>query len=156
MNKKELMNKAIELSKYGMDNNFGGPFGAIIVKNGEIVAEGFNRVTSSNDPTAHAEITAIRNACQKLGTFDLSGCEIYTSCEPCPMCLAAIYWARIEKIYYANTKNDAAKIDFDDDFIYEEFKKTRDNRTIPTEQVGRDEAIKVFEIWNNKNDKTEY
>ena len=156
MDKKDFMNKAIERSSYGMNNNFGGPFGAVIVKNGEIVAEGFNNVTSSNDPTAHAEITAIRNACKKLNTFDLSGCELYTSCEPCPMCLSAIYWARIDKIYYANTKEDAAEINFDDDFIYQEFKKERGNRTIPVEQIGREEAIKVFKDWSKKQDKIEY
>ena len=156
MNKEELMSKAINLSEYGMDNNFGGPFGAVIVKDGEIVAEGFNNVTSSNDPTAHAEITAIRNACKKLNTFDLSGCELYTSCEPCPMCLAAIYWARIEKIYYANTKEDAANINFDDDFIYQEFAKPKNNRSIPVEQLGREEAIKIFNKWSKKIDKVEY
>ena len=139
-----------------MDNNFGGPFGAVIVKDGEVIAEGFNNVTSSNDPTAHAEITAIRNACKKLNTFDLSGCELYTSCEPCPMCLAAIYWARIEKIYYANTKEDAADINFDDDFIYQEFAKPKNTRSIPVEQLGRDEAIKVFKKWSEKIDKVEY
>lgn len=156
MNKEELMKKAIERSSYGMNNNYGGPFGAVVVKNGEIVAEGFNNVTSSNDPTAHAEITAIRNACKKLNTFDLSGCELYTSCEPCPMCLAAIYWARIDKIYYANTKEDAANINFDDDFIYKEFDKEKGERSIPVEQYGREWAIKVFEDWSNKEDKTEY
>lgn len=156
MNKEELMSKAINLSEYGMDNNFGGPFGAVIVKNGEVIAEGFNNVTSSNDPTAHAEITAIRNACKKLNTFDLSGCELYTSCEPCPMCLAAIYWARIEKIYYANTKEDAANINFDDDFIYQEFAKPKNNRSIPVEQIGREGAIKIFNKWSEKIDKIEY
>ena len=156
MNKEELMTKAVNLSEYGMDNNFGGPFGAVIVKDGEVIAEGFNNVTSSNDPTAHAEITAIRNACKKLNTFDLSGCELYTSCEPCPMCLAAIYWARIEKIYYANTKEDAANINFDDDFIYQEFAKPKNSRSIPVEQLGREEAIKVFEKWSKKLDKVEY
>lgn len=156
MEKKDFMNKAIERSLYGMNNNYGGPFGAVIVKNGEIIAEGYNNVTSSNDPTAHAEITAIRNACKKLNTFDLSGCDLYTSCEPCPMCLSAIYWARINKIYYANTKEDAAKINFDDDFIYQEFKKERGERTIPVEQLCREEAIKVFEDWSKKQDKIEY
>ncbi len=156
MNKEELMEKAIERSSFGMRNDFGGPFGAIIVKDNEIIAEGFNNVTSSNDPTAHAEITAIRNACKKLNTFDLSGCELYTSCEPCPMCLAAIYWARIEKIYYANTKEDAANINFDDDFIYKEFEKNKFERSIPMEQLGRESAIKVFEEWAKKTDKVEY
>jgi len=156
MNKKDLMLKAINLSKYGMDNNFGGPFGAVIVKDGEVIAEGYNNVTSSNDPTAHAEVTAIRNACKKLKTFDLSGCELYTSCEPCPMCLSAIYWARIDKIYYANTKEDAADINFDDDFIYKEFDKDKNKRSIPTEQLCRNEAIEVFKKWLNKSDKIEY
>ena len=156
MNKNDFMNKAIEKSSYGMDNNYGGPFGAVIVKDGEIVAEAFNRVTSSNDPTAHAEVTAIREACKKLNTFDLSGCELYTSCEPCPMCLAAIYWARIKKIYYANTKEDAADIDFDDNFIYEEFAKEKSKRSIPMEQIGREKAIEVFKNWTKKQDKIEY
>ena len=156
MNKNDFMDKAIERSSYGMDNNYGGPFGAVIVKDGEIVAEAFNRVTSSNDPTAHAEVTAIREACKKLNTFDLSGCELYTSCEPCPMCLAAIYWARIKKIYYANTKEDAADIDFDDNFIYKEFAKEKSERSIPMEQIGRDKAIEVFKNWTKKQDKVEY
>lgn len=156
MNKNDFMNKAIEKSSYGMNNNYGGPFGAVIVKDGEIVAEAFNRVTSSNDPTAHAEVTAIREACKKLNTFDLSGCELYTSCEPCPMCLAAIYWARIKKIYYANTKEDAADIDFDDDFIYKEFAKNKNERSIPMEQIGRDKAIEVFKNWTKKQDRVEY
>jgi tRNA(Arg) A34 adenosine deaminase TadA len=156
MNKEEIMSKAIDCSEYGMNNNYGGPFGAVIVKDGEIIAEGFNNVTSSNDPTAHAEITAIRNACKKLGTFDLSGCELYTSCEPCPMCLAAIYWARIEKIYYGNTKEDAADIGFDDDFIYKEFEKDKFNRSIPMEQIGRNLSIKTFNKWAKKQDKVEY
>ena len=156
MNKNDFMNKAIEKSSYGMNNNYGGPFGAVIVKDGEVVAEAFNRVTSSNDPTAHAEVTAIREACKKLNTFDLSGCELYTSCEPCPMCLAAIYWARIKKIYYANTKEDAADIDFDDNFIYEEFAKEKSKRSIPMEQIGREKAIEVFKNWTKKQDKIEY
>lgn len=156
MNKSDFMKKAIENSSYGMNNNYGGPFGAVIVKDGEIIAEAYNKVTSTNDPTAHAEVTAIREACKKLNTFDLSGCELYTSCEPCPMCLAAIYWARIKKIYYANTKEDAAEINFDDDFIYKELDKERSNRSIPMEQIDRDEAIKVFEEWASKQDKVEY
>lgn len=156
MNKEELMKKAIECSEYSMKNNYGGPFGAIIVKNDEIIATGFNNVTSSNDPTAHAEVTAIRNACKKLETFDLSGCIIYTSCEPCPMCLAAIYWANIDKIYYGNSKEDAADINFSDDFIYQEFKKDKIERKIPIEQYGREWAIKVFDEWKIKEDKIEY
>lgn len=156
MSKINFMKKAIECSSYGMDNNFGGPFGAIVVKNGEIVAEGWNQVTSINDPTAHAEIVAIRNACKKLNTFELNGCELYTSCEPCPMCLAAIYWARIEKIYYGNTRQDAADIEFDDDFIYKEIPLAVEKRTIPMEQVGKEEAIKIFEQWQKKVNKVQY
>lgn len=150
------MKKAIDCSKYGVENNFGGPFGAIIVKDNEIISEAWNTVTSTNDPTAHAEINAIRNACKKLNTFDLSGCELYTSCEPCPMCLSAIYWARIDKIYYANTKKDAAEINFDDDFIYREILLETEQRKIPMEQLGREEAINIFENWNKKQDKVEY
>lgn len=156
MLKVDLMKEAIKCSEYGMNNNYGGPFGAVIVKNNEVIATGWNNVTSSNDPTAHAEVTAIRNACKKLNTFDLSGCELYTSCEPCPMCLSAIYWARIDKIYYANTRKDAADINFDDDFIYNEIPLPNNKRKIPMEQIGRKEAIKVFEMWSNKIDKTEY
>ena len=151
-----FMQMAIEEARLGITNGHGGPFGAVIVKNGEIVATGWNNVTSSNDPTAHAEVTAIRNACKKLNTFDLSGCELYTSCEPCPMCLSAIYWARIEKIYYANTRKDAADINFDDDFIYNEIPLDIKDRKIPMIQIGREEAIKVFEDWAKKVDKTEY
>ena len=156
MKKEELMSKAVECSHHGMTHNYGGPFGAVVVKDNTVVATGWNNVTSSNDPTAHAEVTAIRNACKKLNTFDLSGCELYTSCEPCPMCLSAIYWARIDKIYYANTRKDAAKINFDDDFIYNEIPLALDKRKIPMEQIGREEAIKVFEEWAQKTDKTEY
>lgn len=156
MNEKELMKIAIERSSYGMRNNFGGPFGAIIVKNGEIIADSFNMVTSTNDPTAHAEVTVIRKACEKLKTFDLSGYELYTSCEPCPMCLASIYWARISKIYYANSKEDAEKIDFSDKFIYEEFAKDKKNRSIKMEQIYREDAIKVFDEWAKKTDKISY
>ena len=139
-----------------MDNNEGGPFGAVVVKDGKIIGRGNNRVTSSNDPTAHAEVTAIRNACTHLETFDLNGCEIYTSCEPCPMCLAAIYWARIDTIYYANTKKDAAEIDFDDAFFYEELDKPIEDRSIPMKQMLREEAITVFRDWSDKEDKTPY
>jgi guanine deaminase len=156
MDKKKFMQEAIKCSLEGVESNAGGPFGAVIVKNGEIVARGWNKVTSTNDPTAHAEITVIREACKILGTFDLSGCELYTSCEPCPMCLAAIYWARIDKIYYGNTKKDAANIGFDDDFIYEEFKLPVDKRRIVMEQLDREDAIKSFERWNKKNDKIKY
>lgn len=154
--KKNLMQEAIKCSLYGMENNAGGPFGAVIVKDGEIIAKGWNKVTSTNDPTAHAEVTVIREACKKLGTFDLSGCELYTSCEPCPMCLSAAYWAGIKKIYYGNTRKDAANINFDDDFIYKEIPLPMDQRSIPMEQIDREEAIKVFEAWAKKEDKIEY
>lgn len=150
------MLRAIELSRKGMENNEGGPFGCVIVKDGIIVGEGNNCVTSTNDPTAHAEVVAIRNACKNLHTFQLDGCEIYTSCEPCPMCLGAIYWARPDKIYYANTRNDAASIGFDDSLIYDEIKINMADRKIPIEQLSRDEAWKVFEAWNNKTDKSIY
>ncbi len=150
------MHRAIELSNEKMQSNEGGPFGAVIVKDGEIIAEGWNCVTSHNDPTAHAEVQAIRKACKALGTFSLAGCSIYTSCEPCPMCLASIYWARLDKIYYANTRQDAARIAFDDEFLYEEIGKEVDDRKIPMEQLDRDKAITVFEAWVKKEDKTEY
>lgn len=151
----KLMKRAIDLSKENIGNG-GGPFGAVVIKDGKIIGEGVNRVTASNDPTAHAEVMAIRQACQTLKTFDLSECEIYTSCEPCPMCLSAIYWARISRIYFANTKKDAARIDFDDDFIYQEIPKNPKDRKIPMTQVLREEAWKVFEIWEQKNDKVKY
>ncbi len=150
------MSAAIELSAYGMNNNLGGPFGAVIVKDGEIVGKGFNQVLSTNDPTAHAEIVAIREASQNLNTFDLAGCEIYTSCEPCPMCLSAIYWANIDKIYYANTKEDADLIGFRDDFIYEEMSKGIGERKKVFKQIQREEAYNVFEKWMLKPDKIEY
>ncbi len=155
-NQSECMHHAVELSLKKMRNNEGGPFGAVIVKNGKVIAEGWNRVTSTNDPTAHAEVTAIRNACKELNNFSLEGCEIYTSCEPCPMCLAAIYWARLDKIYYANSRQDAADIGFDDEFLYQEMKVEIPNRKIPMIQEGKEEAIKVFEEWKNKSDKIEY
>jgi len=154
--KEEYMQAAIAESKRGMDNNEGGPFGAVIVKDGKIIGKGNNRVTSSNDPTAHAEVTAIRDACKRIENFKLDGCEIYTSCEPCPMCLAAIYWARIDCIYYANTKQDAADIEFDDDFFYQELDKPIDKRSIPMKQMMRSEAIEVFTAWINKVDKIPY
>ena len=153
--KKKFMAKAIELS-INSANTIGGPFGSIIVKDNKIVAEGSNKVTSSKDPTAHGEIVAIREACKKLNTFDLSGCEIYTSCEPCPMCLSAIYWSRLDKIYYANTREDAKNIDFDDSFIYTEIPKKIDDRKIKMTQMLRDEALKAFEIWDKKVDKIKY
>ena len=149
MNKKELMSRAIERSEYGMTHNFGGPFGAVIVKDGEIIAEGFNNVTSSNDPTAHAEITAIRNACKKLETFDLSGCELYTSCEPCPMCLSAIIWANIKEVYYGCTKGDAGEIGFRDDIIYD-YLKGENSNLIRLKQIDREECIKTFEKYKRE------
>lgn len=148
--------EAIELSRQGMLNNDGGPFGCIVVKGDAIVGRGNNRVTSTNDPTAHAEVVAIRDACKNLGTFQLDDCEIYTSCEPCPMCMGAIYWARPKKVYYANTRSDAAAIGFDDSLIYDELVLPLDQRKINIECIGRDAAIKVFEEWNNKTDKVEY
>ena len=155
MTKEELMRKAIELSIESVRNG-GGPFGAVIAREGEIIAEGSNGVTIYNDPTAHAEVTAIRKACEKLGTFDLKGCEIYTSCEPCPMCLGAIYWAHLDKIYYANDRKDAANIGFDDDFIYQEIEVKPQYRKKPSEILMREEGLEAFRIWNKKTDKIEY
>ena len=155
MNNEQLMRRAIALSIESV-NSGGGPFGAVIARNGEIVAEGSNNVTSHHDPTAHAEVSAIREACRKLETFDLSGCDIYTSCEPCPMCLGAIYWAHIDKIYYANDRRDAADIGFDDDFIYQEIALKPTERTKPSEILLREEAIEAFRQWEAKADKTEY
>ncbi len=151
----KFMVKAIELSIKSVDSGT-GPFGAVIVKDNKIISEGFNTVTLSNDPTSHAEIVAIRKACKILNNFSLKGCELYSTCEPCPMCLSAIYWARIEKIYYANTRKDAQKIDFDDSLIYSEFKKNIDKRKIPMIQMMRNEAIKAFELWDKKADKVKY
>lgn len=150
------MRRAIELAKYGMNNNSGGPFGAVVVKDGEIIAEGYNRVTSDNDPTAHAEIDAIRKACHELSSFQLEGCVIYTSCEPCPMCLGAIYWARPDKVYYACDRQDAAQIQFDDHFIYDELELNIADRKINFSQILREEGLRVFEEWKEKEDKTEY
>ena len=152
----KFMRKAIELSRKGITTNEGGPFGCVVVKGDEIVGSGWNQVTSANDPTAHAEIVAIRDACARLQSFQLTGCEIYTSCEPCPMCMGAIYWARPDKVYYANTHRDAASAGFDDSFIYEELTTPVDNRKIPMIQVERPEALKVFEEWTEKGDKTVY
>lgn len=149
------MRKAIELSVNNVENG-GGPFGAVIARDGEIVATGVNRVTSNNDPTAHAEVSAIRNAAAVLGTFDLSDCEIYSSCEPCPMCLGAIYWARLKKLYFANNKTDAKNIGFDDSFIYDELALPLEKRKLSSEEMMRNEAIKAFEMWNRKPDKIEY
>lgn len=152
----DFMRRAIDISQEKMDENCGGPFGAVIVRDGEIIAEGWSMVTSTNDPTAHADIVAIRAATQKLGTFKLEGCEIYCSCEPCPMCLAAIYWARIDRIYYACTREDAEKIGFDDDFIYREFQSPEERRIIPSKTLMREEALMVFDGWMKKSDRTEY
>lgn len=152
----EFMAEAIKLSKYGMENNHGGPFGAVIVKNGEIVGRGFNKVTSSNDPTAHAEVVAIREAAKNLNNFDLSECDIYTSCEPCPMCLSAIYWANINRVFYANTREDAAQIGFRDDFIYNEIPKNVNERKKAFHQISRNQAIEIFNQWKQKEDKKEY
>lgn len=152
----KFMRRAIELAQKGIDTNEGGPFGCVIVRDGEIVGEGNNKVTSTNDPTAHAEVVAIRNACQNLQTFQLEDCVIYTSCEPCPMCLGAIYWARPAQIFYACNKSDAAKIEFDDQFIYEEIERPIGERYIKTINFLREEGLKVFENWANKLDKTEY
>ena len=152
---KKFMRKAIALSLKNIENG-GGPFGAVVVKDGKIVATGVNRVTMSTDPTAHAEVNAIRKAAKKLGTFDLSGCEIYTSCEPCPMCLGAVYWAHLDKMYYGNTKTDAKNIGFDDSFIYDEIELKPENRRLQSVQLLPDEAIKAFESWVNATDKVEY
>ena len=155
MTDENYMRKAIELSIKNIDEN-GGPFGAVIVKDGDIIAQGVNRVTSNIDPTAHAEVNAIREASKKLGTFDLSGCVIYSSCEPCPMCLGAIYWAHLDKLYYANTKQNAKDIGFDDSFIYEEIDLPKEKRKIPTIQILNQEALAAFEKWRTKDDKIEY
>ena len=156
MTKEDFMREAIKLSISNIDTGNGGPFGAVVVKNGRIIARGANSVLANNDPTAHAEVMAIREACKVLGTFQLDGCEIYTSCEPCPMCLGAIYWARPDKVYYANTKTDAAKIDFDDDYIYKELEFPLNERKLGFEQLLRDEAIEAFKKWDSKIDKTRY
>ena len=155
MTKEELMRKAIELSVKNVAEG-GGPFGAVIARDGEIVAVGTNRVTSDHHPTAHAEVSAIRAAARKLNTFDLSGCEIYTSCEPCPMCLGAIYWAHIDRMYYGNSKRDAAAIGFDDAFIYEELELKPEDRRLKSEVLLPEEALKAFREWKGKADKVEY
>jgi len=151
----QYMKRAIELSKKNIEHG-GGPFGAVIVKDGKIIGEGFNKVTANNDPTAHAEVEAIREACKNISNFDLNGAEIYTSCEPCPMCLSAIYWARLSKIYYANTKKDAAEIEFDDDFIYTEIPKPISERKISMVQMMRPEALEVFKAWQVSTVKIKY
>jgi len=151
-----FMKRAIEMAEHGMDTNAGGPFGCVIVKDGEIIAESHNEVTSTNDPTAHAEMVAIRKACEKLNSFQLDDCTIYTSCEPCPMCLGAIYWARPKMVYFACTKEDAANIDFDDQFIYDELDKKIEDRTITFARLLRKDALTIFDKWKTKTDKTEY
>ena len=151
-----FMREAIRISREGMEANDGGPFGAVVVKDGEIIGRGNNQVTSSNDPTAHAEVVAIRNACTHLGSFQLDGCIVYTSCEPCPMCLGAIYWARPDKIFFACSREDAAAIDFDDDFIYKEINVPVSERKIPSKQILQDEGKLVFDAWRDKEDKIEY
>lgn len=150
-----FMARAIELSEKNVENG-GGPFGAVIVRDGVIVAEGVNRVTALNDPTAHAEVSAIRQACAESGTFKLEGCTMYTSCEPCPMCLSAIYWAGISRIFYGNTKEDAARIDFDDSFIYSEIAKPYALRAVPCVRIMGSEASRAFRMWEEKPDKIEY
>ena len=149
------MREAIKLSAESVQSG-GGPFGAVIVRDGEIIARGENRVTVCNDPTAHAEVSAIREAAARMGTYDLSGCEIYSSCEPCPMCLGAIYWARLDRLYYAGTRADAAKVGFDDAHIYEELPLDPSQRELPTQTLLREEAQRVFEAWAEKTDKKEY
>jgi guanine deaminase len=152
----EFMREAIRQSHHGMSLNEGGPFGCVIVCNGKIIGRGNNKVTSTNDPTAHAEVVALRDACRQLNAFELIDCEIYSSCEPCPMCLGAIYWARINKIYFACSRKDAALIGFDDDFLYKEIPKELSQRTIPIEQMLREEAMNVFNEWMKKPDKIDY
>ena len=153
--KNKFMQRAIELSIESI-NSGGGPFGSVIAKDDKIISEGMNRVTVNNDPTAHGEITAIRQACKKLNTFDLNGYELYTNCEPCPMCLSAIYWSHIEKVYYANTRDDAHKIDFLDPIIYTELQKSNEEKKIRMVQMMREEGLKAFEIWDKKADKIKY
>jgi len=151
-----FMQEAIALSLKSVRSGKGGPFGAVVVRDGEIIASGHNQVTSTNDPTAHAEVVAIREACKVLRSFQLTGCELYTSCEPCPMCMGAIYWARPDRVYYANTKADAAKIGFDDQFIYDELDLLISKRQLPITQIMRDEALIAFQEWTDKADKVEY
>lgn len=150
------MQNAVDKAIKGVLANDGGPFGCVIIKDGQIIGSGNNRVTSTNDPTAHAEVIAIREACKYLNSFQLDECIIYTSCEPCPMCLGAIYWARPKKVYYGCSKTDAAKIGFDDNFIYKELELKNNERSIPFEQMDRDQAIKAFEAWEKKDDRIEY
>jgi tRNA(Arg) A34 adenosine deaminase TadA len=155
-NDQVFMAEAIRLAREGMHGNIGGPFGAVVVKDGRIIGRGCNRVAEANDPTAHAEIVAIRDACRRLGRFQLDGCVIYTSCEPCPMCLGAIYWARPRRIVYACSRRDAAAAGFDDEFIYREIDIPPDRRAIPAEQQGREQGLELFREWNDKEDKCVY
>lgn len=152
----KFMQMAIDLAENNVTQGQGGPFGAVIVKDGMVIARSANRVVPTNDPTAHAEVSAIRLACKELESFSLDGCVIYTSCEPCPMCLGAIYWARIDQIYYANTKADAAAIGFDDKFIYDELDLPMDQRKLPIVQLMRDEALQAFKLWETSEKRTEY
>ncbi|SMC00443.1 CMP/dCMP deaminase zinc-binding [Hymenobacter roseosalivarius DSM 11622] len=154
--REEFMREAIRLSVEKMQAGYGGPFGAVVVKDGRIIARGFNQVTSTNDPTCHAEVDAIRKACIALGTFQLQDCDLYTSCEPCPMCLGAIYWARPRRVFYGNTKQDAAAIGFDDQFIYDEIDKPLEERQIPMRELLRDEAHEGFQAWTEHEARTEY
>ena len=153
--KNKFMQRAIELSIESI-NSGGGPFGSVIVKDEKIISEGMNRVTVDNDPTSHGEIVAIRNASKKLNTVNLSNCSLYSSCEPCPMCMSAIYWSRIGKVYYANTRDDAKKINFDDSLIYSEIPKKNEDKKISMKQMMRNEALKAFDLWDKKTDKIEY
>jgi len=152
----DFMRRAIEISREKMEAGEGGPFGAVIVHDGRIVAEGWNRVTGRNDPTAHAEVEAIRDACRALGTFKLDECEIYTSCEPCPMCLSAIYWARLRRMYYANTRDEAAAIGFDDETLYREVARPIEEQSLPSERLLGEEALEAFRAWQAKPDKVPY
>jgi tRNA(Arg) A34 adenosine deaminase TadA len=154
--REEFMREAIALSQFSMESGKGGPFGAVVIKDGKIIARGHNQVTSTNDPTAHAEVVAIRAACEVLQSWQLTGCELYTSCEPCPMCLGAIYWARPDRVYYANTKTDAADAGFDDRFIYQELELPPAKRTIPLISLLRQEALAVFQAWTAKSDRVDY
>jgi guanine deaminase len=156
MTRRDFMREAVRISVQKMRANEGGPFGAVVVQDGRIVSRGWNRVTSTNDPTAHAEVIAIREACKKLGSFRLDDCELFTSCEPCPMCLSAIYWARLKAVYFANTKKDAARVGFDDAFLYREMSRPISQRKIPMKQLLRAAAIKAFEAWEKKADKVLY
>ena len=152
----EIMRRAIALAMENVRTGGGGPFATVIVKDGRVVAEGVNRVTTTNDPTAHAEVVAIREACGKLGVFQLSGCDLYTTCEPCPMCLGAIYWARAARVFYACVASDAAAVGFDDAFIYEELRLGHDARRVPMQQLLREESLAIFSLWKRQEDRTHY